>query len=103
MHAFLLKRTDLEIEYTVGGPTTSTVMPAGCCITHIGTGVQGKATSHKERSENRREAFFKLAARMLEYFEGYRDPETYQSIVVDGELAAMINNQGGPVEIVCAR
>lgn len=102
MHAFLLKRTDLEIEYMVGGPSTSTVMPAGCCITHIGTGVKAQALHHKDRRENRREAFFTLAARMLDYFAGYRDPETYQSIVVDGELAAMISSQGGPVEIVCA-
>lgn len=58
-----LKREDLEIEWLDDQGLGS--RPPGCRVTHIASGVEAESALFRDREENRRNALFVLADRML--------------------------------------
>jgi protein subunit release factor A len=115
-----LTRKDFELEWFSGsgGGGQHRNKHDNCCrITHKKTGIQAIGTAHRERIANRRDAFYVLAARLIEFYgvkdgpgrrldgekvrtyHGVRNEvidhasdfrQTYHRVVVDGNIGEMI-------------
>lgn len=71
MNEIHLTKKDFKIEWysgTGGGGQHRNKHQNCCRITHIETGMVERGTSHRERPANQKEAFTKLANRIVEFY-----------------------------------
>lgn len=114
-----LTRSDFEVEWFSGsgaGGQHRNKHQNCCRITHTATGIRAQCTAHRERTRNQHEAFYVLAARLLEHYKVYGRRErrgdgevvrtykahrnevidstgarsTYKAVVVDANLGELI-------------
>jgi len=68
-----LTRRDFHLEWFSGsgGGGQHRNKHDNCCrITHIETGIRAQCTAHRDRVSNKRDAFYVLAARLLDHYNG---------------------------------
>lgn len=120
MNELHLSKKDFKIEWFSGtgaGGQHRNKHQNCCRITHIETGLCAQGTEHRERTQNQREAFVRLAKRVIDYYQvtesnvqirskevirNYHETRnevhdkasglrlTYRNVVIDADLSEMI-------------